>query len=533
MLATLARRLGFAATEQPARLIYLGGFFAAFAVIDRVTRSVAGIEADGIGDPVLLVSAIGSNRIAALVVLTVGLVLAKLRGASLWMPWSDLDQGATLRLLAAPLVALLTWQGVLYQYNYVADRAHLIDRGLLLVLAIGALARPALLLGFVIQTRVIAGQFSFPFGTQAAQNVDELLVLVLLAIAVAYLVGAVLDRDDSSPVIAVSAAAIATHFFIPGRGKVLLNWIVHEDLANLASSGYTVGWLGQTDGGFALRMADAVGTIGMPARLATLALELGVLIAVVHHRWFRAWLPMAFVFHVANFVLLGFSFLAWMTLEVVLFVILSRADLREWLDRSLSLGQAAMTAVAVAVLGPMLFHPPGLAWLDSPVAYGLEMEVEGESGQRYQLAFASFAPFDQDLAFGRVQLGETYPLTGAYGVVVSVERLDQLQALTAVGEVSAMELPVDEVDVARWARAQRFLVDFGHYANSRAAGEQRLAGLLAAVEPIPKYWTGRPAPNYDFQEPITSLTVYRVTSLRADDEFQRTRSEVFATTWEP
>ncbi len=443
-------------------------------------------------------------------------------------PWSELDQGATLRLLAAPLIVLLAWQGVLYQYNYLLDRAHLVDRALLLVLGIAALKRPIFLPLFALQTRVIAEQFGHPFGTLAAQNLDELLVLVLIAISVAHLAYVTRERHDSSPVIIVSAAAIATHFFIPGRGKVLLNWVVHEDLANLASSGYTVGWLGQGDGGFALWLAELLGTIGLPLRVLTLVLELGVLIAVVHHRWFRLWLPAAVLFHVANFIALGFSFLPWIVLEIVLLIILSSGDLRPWLDRNLSIGHAAVTAVAVGVLGPLLFHPPGLAWLDTPVAYGYEMEVEGRSGERYNLAIASFAPFDQDLAFNRLQLGETNRLTGAYGVVISPERLHQLEEFDDVAEALAMEAPIDaDVQEAR-GRAERFLEDFIDYANRRAEGEIPVAGVLAAVEPLPKYWTGRPAPTYDFQEPIATLRVNRVTSLRTDDEIQRAETEVFS-----
>ena len=82
---------------------------------------------------------------------------------------------------------VLAWQSALYDYNWLADRTHGFDRALVVVLAVAAIVRPAFLVPFVIVVRVVNEQFLFPFGTTAARNVDDLLLMALLVIAATHL----------------------------------------------------------------------------------------------------------------------------------------------------------------------------------------------------------------------------------------------------------------------------------------------------------------------------------------------------------
>ncbi len=526
MLLSGARRVGLTGTNSWPDLAYVAGFVLAYFGLDRITTALAALDPADVDRASLLVGAILGNRPVAVLVVIVALALIWRSPSRLACRWWELGHGNAIRWIAAGPVILLAWQSGFYHYNYLLGRAHLFDRALVLALAVGVIARPALLVPFVIQSRVIAAQFGLPFGTLAAQNIDELLLVALLVIAGAHVVFVVTGKRDSSPLLLLLAAAIATHFFIPGRGKLLLNWVIHDDLSNLPASGYAVGWLGQTDGGVALWLAGLLGALNWPLRIATLVVELGAALAAAHHRLLRVWLPVVALFHVVNFVLLGFWFLGWIALELVLFVLLTRRDLVEWFDRNLSVARAAVALVLVGVLGPVLFHPPGLAWYDTPLAYGYEIEVVGQSGATYNLEHEAFAPFSQELAFSRLQLGETRPLTGAYGVVVTVAELERLRALTDVADAAPLEDRTDESDAARQVGAERFLADFVGHADDRAAGGNRLADVLDVVAPFPKYWTGRPDPVYRFDDPIVRLEVFRTTNLHVDDGFQRRRTSV-------
>lgn len=192
-----------------------------------------------------------------------------------------------------------------------------------------------------------------------------------------------------------------------------MGWLADESLPYVPLNGWVTGWLGQTDGGWARTLADLVTPVDGPLRLATLGLELGAVVAVVHHRLFRLWFPAVIAFHVVNFALFGFWFLGWIVVEVGLSIVLWRTELADWVAANATPARGALVAAAVAVAGAALFHPPGLAWFDTPLAYGVEVEAVGTSGKRYRVPISSFSPFEQELAFTRVQLGSTRRLVGA------------------------------------------------------------------------------------------------------------------------
>ncbi len=525
MLTAVAGRVGLDRRDTPADLLYAVGFFAAYLVLDVLTRAVSGLDIVSAAEASLLLGALGRNPLPAVILVAGTAALVWRSPARTVCRWSDLDRGPLLRWFVLPMVVVLTWEGALYEYNFVLDRAHLFDRFLLVALAAGVLARPALLVPFAIQSRIITGQFEFPFGSVAGENVDDLLVIVLLAVAGAHVMYVITGRVDSASVMLVIIAAVAAHFFIPGKGKVALDWLVHDDLANMATNGYTVGWLGQTDGGFALRLSDLVGTFGWPMRVGTLVLELGAAIVVVNYRLFRLWLPFAMVFHIMNFLLLGFWFLAWLVVELALLVLLGRPDARTWLAGNLTIGRAGLSVAAVVVASPLLFHPPGLAWFDSPIAYGYELNAVGVSGTRYNVPVDALAPFQQEIAFSRIRVGQTQHATGPYGVVVSVEELALLDELQTLDEVAAYERPIEPGDEQGRAVTEDFLAAWVRRANERARSAG-LADVVSAAAPIAKYWTGRPEPRYSFQEPILQLEVVRVTGLRTDAGFEQARLPV-------
>lgn len=513
----MGRSSGRSPAQQLVDPLWFVGFVVVYAAIDVLTRAVAGYQAADTGGPLLAVDAVGANPIPVLaVVVLFGAALVRDRGVVLG-PWADLEQGTVLRLLVAPLLLLLVWQGSLGAYDYHLDQANVVDRLLLAAFGLCALFRPGFLIAFVAQQRILATPLAFPFGPVPGRNIDELLVIVLAVVAGAHLLVAITGRTDTSPVVAVIVAAVGTHFFVPGFGKLRDGWLLGEDLRYLAPNAHAAGWLGQTDGGPTAWLSGLLASIGLPARVGVLVLELGVVVAAVRHHWFRWWLIPAALFHVVNFVILGYWFLGWIVLEIGLAVLLWRSP-KEWLDRNLTPARGLLTAAIVAVLGVGLFHPPRLRWFDSPVAEGYRVEAVGESGATYHVPFDAFAPFEEDLAFTSLLLGDHGPVTGPYGAVGGAARVEQLQQLQGPGDVDTLRSPLTaEQDQAR-DDAVAFLVDWVDRANQRASGDgpaiDRLWGLRAPTW----FWTGRAEPNYRFDEPIRELRVDRLTSLTTEDD---------------
>lgn len=517
------RRIGFERTDTRADIGYVAAFFAAYYVLDGLTRRVARLDFDGGDVPVLVIEAATSNPLPVVALVIIFGLAVRHSSSRLLGAWDMLEHGRALRILATPLLLLLTWQGSLYEYNWFLDRAHLADRALVIVLAAASWWRPVFLVPFVLHYRSVIAQFELPFGINIAASIEELLILVILALAAAHLVHVATGRRDSAPVMMVITAGYATHYFIPGRGKLTAGWHFDEELPNLATNGYISGWLGHTDGSWALDLASLYDTFEWPLLLGTLVLEVGVIVFALHHRVMRfVFLPLA-LFHLVNFANLGYWYANWSILGIALFVLFTRDSLRPWLDRNLTVARAVIMVIAIGPLGATLFHPSGLSWFDAPVSYGQEFIAIAPDGTETPVEVQAFAPMTADILFGGTQFGETRRATGPYGALGSPDRMPRFNALTSVEEVASLELPRTAEDTASLERTERYIEAWIHYANEREAGNRSWAGLFDAIGPVGKYWTSSPGPQYDFDHPVETVEVVRVTGLHIDGEVQLLR----------
>ena len=217
---------------NPQDIVPIVAFFLVYLVVDRVTGTLSEIAEVDLARWSLTMAAI-QRRVVwwAVVVVAVAVVLGARSDSRrrLLGRWAELDHGAVLRLLAAPLIVFLAWKGALYPYNVHAGQLHLLDRFLLLALAAAALWRPALLIPFALQFRVISAQTVFPFHTTAARNIDDLPVVVLLLIGVGHLLFVLTGRRSTSLIVLAIGAALASHFWIPGKGKLLMGWLSADE----------------------------------------------------------------------------------------------------------------------------------------------------------------------------------------------------------------------------------------------------------------------------------------------------------------
>ncbi len=343
-------------------LVPVGAFFVLFGIVDRLTGALAGLTADDVQRWSLAIAAVQRRAvwwIGLLAVAALAATSADIRRRATGR-WSELEHGAVLRLLAAPMILFLAWQGSLQPFNVYADQLHLLDRGLVVALAAASLWRPVLLVPFALQFRLVSTHTEFPLHTTAWHNISELPVIVLLLIAAGHLLFVLTGRRATSVVVLGIGAALASHFFVPGKGKLLLGWLTANDVANLPLAAYTTGWLGHTDGSMAADMASVFDRFGPFVKVATLVLELGAVLAVARRQLLQPWLVGAIAFHVVTFLTTGFFFVGWILAEVGLLVILSRRDLRAWVDENATWPRAAVAVVAV-LAAPVVFHPPGLA----------------------------------------------------------------------------------------------------------------------------------------------------------------------------
>jgi hypothetical protein len=489
-----------------------------FLAIDRVTRLLSRLTDADIARRVLLVRVVRDRPVMIAVVLAVGATALVLR-PRLRAGWDAFEHGRELRWFALPIVVLLSWSGSMYGFNFEAGQWHTIDRLLVVALAAAVWRWPVALVPYVLQVRIVSHQFDHGFATAAGQNIDELLVMALVCIAAVVIVTAVLDIDDTSWVLLLLMALIASHFFLPGRSKLPLDWVTTNDLSHFPISAYTAGWRGAGDGTWARRMSDLADIFNVPLRIGALVLELGAIVAVTHVRLFRLWVPGWVLFHLTVLAFTGFWFGNWIAVEIGVLVLLVLPSLREWTTRHASVAAAALAAVLV-LLGAHVFQPPRLAWLDGPVSYGLEITATGESGTEYRVPASGFAPFDQEIAFVRLPLAGTREAAAAYGAVATRQEFEALAALETIDDLTAYERTLGPTFAAPDSTAERFFTAWLDHANDRDIDPWFLVG------PLPHFRTSAPSPTYDGQEPLAGIVVTRVTALDLGNRVEYRRERV-------
>lgn len=505
-------------SDRPFDLALVVATFALFVVLDRLTRLLVVVELDDLGRRSLVLAAMEHRWWLALAMVVVAGTVAWRWSDRLLARWSATADGRALRLLIAGLVVLVAWQAALYRYNWLAGRSHWPDRLLVLALAVAALARPVFLIPFVAVARIVVEQFVLPFGTTAARNVEDLLLMSLLAVAAGHLIGAFTGSDQTSSTLLIIAAAVAAHFFVPGRGKLAIGWVGVGRVADLPLAAHSVGWRGQGDGGWARDLASAYDNVQWPVKVSTLGLELGSVVAVASPRLLRWWLPACVAFHTVVFATTGFWFGAWVALELALLAMLGFRALRPVARRNATPARGLVAVLAV-LAAPLVFHPPGLAWLDGPVSYGYRLQAVDASGVRWAVPFEAFEPLDHHLAFKRLELGPRPHAVGAYGAVASRDEMDALATIDTFDELTAYESSralSGSVEVST-DFLEAFLV---HAARPEASFFERVSRRLA---PPAHFWTGVDGPAWDHDEPLRRVEVEVVRSIhhRGHPEQQR------------
>ena len=496
---------------------------ATYWVLDRTTRAIARLDqADAVG-AVLVTRALAGHPLVvagAVVVAVVGAVGLRADGRRrLRGPWTALEHGNVLRWLATPPLTLVAWYGTSYRYNYVLERWHAVDRAAVLVLVVAAWLRPAFVPLCVLQARVIDAQFELPTGARASQNIANLVTVTLLVLVAVHVVAAVTDDADSSAVIVVLATAIAAQFWVSGQAKLGLRWWSGADPGNFALSSYTAGWGGKGDGRWARSLASAFDTGRVPMIAGTVLLEVFSFVAVLRRRLLRIWLVGWAGFHAVVFATCGFVLLEWFVVEVGLFVVLAVRRLRPWAARCHTPACGVLAAAIVVGGGATLYRPPRLAWYDSPVAYGYEIEAVGLSGRTYHVPVLALAPLEQDVGFLFVHFRATPELAAGYGAVGWKPLLDQLAAVRTFDELAALERAAAPVSPAVRTASENLVL-----AWLQSAGAHDTPWFMPS--PPPRYWTSRPDPSFDGDERLRSAAVVLVTSIAMGDAQQWSRVTV-------
>ncbi len=419
--------------------------------------------------------------------------------------WRALPDGRALRLLVGAACLALAWEFSTYDTNLFFDQSHLLDRLLIVALALGVLLHPSLSPAFLAAALAMGVQFEQPFGGYSWT--DKILPFEVLMVFVLFLQARSLFPATSSTFLLLVLAVVSAHYFYPGFNKLRESWPLREDLGNLCACARANGWFaGLGEEGFR-RIALALRSLSPVLTTVAMGIELGAVLLLFFRRAYRVVLPACIALHLAIFVAAGIFFWMWIVVDVGLWFALgrlepaTREELHGWRLRALAL---------FAVLTVNLWlDPMRLTWFDTPLSTTFELDATGASGRRYRVPRSSMTPHDLTFAQGRFAfLSEEPVLVGTCGTTQDYRLAQELARATPETIAQLEAAAPSRFDPARTEAFRRFLR--AYFAAWNRGGKPE--GFLDWIDAPHHIWLQSAGDGlYTGQEPVREVTVVRET----------------------
>lgn len=517
------------------RWLFVAGTLVIALIVDGLLQPFNALRADFFAQPFLAGAALLQWKVGLVLPVMLALLIRGRRDSG----WESIG-APMLRGLAVGLCSIMAWSYSTYSENLFAGQLHLADRLLLLAL-VYAVARHPLWFGpFLWQLMLILGQFQHPVSCSLTDK-----RLVIEAISVLYAAGLmnlfarrvfpskqdVRVTDRSGDILTVVLCLFGTFYAKPGIGKTALQWWNYEHLDNLFRGAvYQNGWWGgcsmETISGTARVMEQQ--SLAMVA--LTLVLECGALLLLFRYSWAVALLCGCVALHVGIFISSGIFFWKWILADALLLAVLWRLPQA---DRSRVFGivPGVLGLVAMLLIMSTFSRIPRLAWYDSSLYTRFHIEVEGESGSRYQVTPAMLSPFDIPFAQGRLSFLSPAPaLVDCFGGVSDRETLLKIEQAASVADIHRIQAAHEpsRVDARKADGIERLLRAV--VLNRQTAGEPGPLATLRWLRPPQHIWSNVhrdiDQPPYLGQEPAKRIVIRRQESLYREDAWQPVRDEV-------
>jgi len=497
--------------------IRVGFIIGIYFVIDRLLMRATHLSFESFKAPFIYGEFLKTGfQTWRLVPLLVTAILVVIFRHKLLDSWSKLAYGSSLRLLVVVATAILAWEYATYDFNLYFNQSHLLDRSLLLLFIPLIWWRPVFVLPFLTLVLPIIWQFTFLLGYSWAAPYLLLRVLVLfVACFILYLIN---KRYPIFDFILILGSLYATHYWVPGWGKMSWEWIRFDQLPLILPSAYTNGWLSQLEPDQILSVLQSFLPFNVLMKLFVLFVEVGAFLFFFHRRlpviMLAGWIAM----HMGILLLTGISLWMWVVLDACLLFLFLRKD---------GFGQLALFSFHPTLISFLLIigggywcKPVELAWYDLPFAYSYQIEAQTEDGKTIDLPTTFFSPYDYQFTMTGLGYLADHPMLYV-GVKEDADFAKELLSLRSKDDFLSVEAAkggtgIDE-DFANYFDA--FVQTFVHNWNERQNKITNF-GLIPAPELILNYPRFRPD-----QLPlrIQEITIFQVTAFFGRDQYEEVR----------
>jgi hypothetical protein len=464
--------------------------------------------------------------------------------------WKRLDLGPHARLFVMAAAALLVWPFSTVHYNFFFDQGYILDRFLLVGLWALIYVHPLWSAPMLVLLSVMIGQLIYPLTAASWHWPDKRLPFDFLVMFCSFLALRPFFRQHRQAFILLTCTVVGSQYFHAGLNKLLLGphiwtWATENRLSHIFVGSYlNGGWLRPLPASTILRWEKIISTVDPVLTVATLMVECGAILLLLHPRLLPRILIAAAGLHVGILALTGIFFWKWIAFDLMLALWLSqswRADglagpgpttsadrekpaatVRQWLTgRGLFSAPTFTLFVILVLVSKPFFRNVPFAWWDTPYINFFEIRGVGQSGTEYVLDSRFFAPYDMVIHQARFYyldkhgvLGGTYAVAHNYEFARAVENAgpDEMEAIREkFGESPDRD--------AASASTDAFKLFVSRYV-SNAARHGRTQSWLHWFTPPYHFQTWRPLNAYDLQEPLRKVYVQHLEFLDWHGEFR-------------
>ena len=502
----------YLSTRPFAQLAFtIGVMVCFFIILDRWILAVTALPQASYFKPLIAIELIknlfSSPFKIALAILLAGFIIIQFK--RFWIPWSQLELSRYIRPFILLLAVILCWWFVTYDYNLYFNQAHYYDRFLLITLVLFIAWRPFFILPFLLLLTSIIWQFFIPLEKAASWCQPSMPLRLLTMFVATQFFYALTGKQKIIDWLFLGVCIIAAHYWVPGIGKVQLNWISYGHIHNIVQATYANGWLAFLDPLQISAIIRHLAELDWLIRIPVQGLQLGAVIVLWRRFSLLALLTCWTIFHVGIFATTGILFWQWIVIEISI-VLLIRAL---WKNESPSFINRHYFCLSVLLISTSMIwvKPTKLAWYDTPISYTYRFEAIGESGRRYTLPPRFFAPYDFLFTLGSLRyLSPATKLPVTWGASVNREIADKLLQAKTKKTILQIETKYGHnfYDPDKCMVFDDFIRQFILNLNKRGS-KSTIFGTIQAPRQL---WTFSRGTAYDYQEFISRVNIYQVTS---------------------
>ena len=451
--------------------------------------------------------------------------------------WTDWEHGKALRIFAFGIVLMLAWSGSTSPFNVYLDRAHALDRLIIVASTLLSWRYPVFIPIAVRSALVMLKESYVPIPLDDFDFRAPAEVAVVFSI---FVWGSISRSFKPAHFLVVALGCWASYYYAAGQAKWHQgsphSWLLENHVSNISVAGFVRGWASWIPEHTFLSIAAMARKLDRPLQAYTLLIELGSLVAYfVSRRLTRWWFLGCFVLNFGIFALTGICFWKWMTVSLGAFLWMGRSG-KPIVARMHEYKLPLLLAVASIFYGDrrIWYYPQThVVWYDTRLTENYELYAVGESGKRYLVQPTFFEPSDMHWTQGRLcydtddgrSLTGIYATTGSEGLMKQLELAKTPQAGLEM-QARAGSCKGQKQD-AQKQKADEYIATFFKNLNRRDR-RSRLLGLVGRPRHLwvsPKgelTENGKPLEVFDAQEKVRSVELWLTVAYHHGDALHRT-----------